>query len=99
MLNEILARLQTREIGYWRDKRGHEIDFVLAGRRKNPLAIECKWSADKFDPVNLEAFRRQHPAGDNVVLAEDVKQPFSRNYGTLKVRFEGLGPFIDGLAQ
>ncbi len=99
VLNEILARLQTREIGYWRDKRGHEIDFVLAGRRKNPLAIECKWSADKFDPVNLEAFRRQHPAGDNVVLAEDVKQPFSRNYGTLKVRFEGLGPFIDGLAQ
>ncbi len=99
VLNEILARLQTREIGYWRDKRGHEIDFVLAGRRKNPLAIECKWSADKFDPVNLEAFRRQHPAGDNVVLAEDVKQPFSRNYGTLKVCFEGLGPFIDGLAQ
>lgn len=99
VLNEIMARLQTREIGYWRDKRGHEIDFVLAGRRKNPLAIECKWSADKFDPVNLEAFRRQHPAGDNVVLAEDVKQPFSRNYGTLKVRFEGLGPFLDGLAQ
>ncbi|MHB1934975.1 MAG: ATP-binding protein [Acidobacteriaceae bacterium] len=99
VLNEIMARLQTREIGYWRDKRGHEIDFVLAGRRKNPLAIECKWSADKFDPVNLEAFRRQHPAGDNVVLAEDVKQPFSRNYGTLKVRFEGLGPFIDGLVQ
>ncbi len=99
VLNEIMARLQTREIGYWRDKRGHEIDFVLAGRRKTPLAIECKWSADKFDPVNLEAFRRQHPAGDNVVVADDVKQPFSRNYGTLKVRFEGLGPFIDGLVQ
>jgi uncharacterized protein len=99
VLNEIMTRLQSREVGYWRDKRGHEIDFVLAGRRKNPLAIECKWSAGKFEPRNLEAFRRQYPEGENVVLAEDVKQPFTRNYGTLKVRFEGLESFVSQLAQ
>jgi uncharacterized protein len=58
----------------------------LAGRRKNPIAIECKWSADKFDPMNLEAFRRQHPIGENVVLAEDVKRAFTRTYGSLSVR-------------
>ena len=71
----------------------------MAGRRKNPLAIECKWSANKFDPLNLEAFRRQHPEGDNVMLAGDVKQSYTRNYGTLKVRFEGLTAFVDQLAQ
>ncbi len=99
MLNEMTAALQSREIGYWRDKRGHEIDFVLSGRRKSPIAIECKWSADKFDPVNLEAFRRQHPSGENVVLSADVNKVFIRNYGSLTVRFEPLESFANSLAQ
>jgi hypothetical protein len=98
VLNEMMARLQSRDVGYWRDKRGHEIDFVLAGRRKHPIAIECKWSADKFDPVNLEAFRRQHPTGENVVLAEDVKRAFARTYGSLSVSFEPLEDFINSLS-
>jgi predicted AAA+ superfamily ATPase len=98
VLNEMMDHLQTREIGYWRDKRGHEVDLVLAGRRKSPLAIECKWSADRFEPVNLVAFRIQHPEGDNVVLAEDITRTFTRNYGTLKVRFESLASFIEQLA-
>jgi predicted AAA+ superfamily ATPase len=97
VLNEMMAHLQTREILYWRDKRGHEVDFVLAGRRKSPLAIECKWSADRFEPVNLVAFRTQHPEGDNVVLAKDLTRSFTRNYGTLKVRFESLPSFIEQL--
>src|SRR2546428_4151035 len=46
--------------------RGHEVDFVLASRRKRPLAIECKWSAGSFDVANLRAFRQQHAEGDNV---------------------------------
>lgn len=97
VLNEMMAHLQTREIGYWRDKRGHEVDFVLAARRKSPIAIECKWSADRFDPANLLAFRTQHPDGDNVVLAEDITRAFTRNYGTLTVRFEGLASFVEHL--
>ncbi|PYV04097.1 MAG: hypothetical protein DMG26_08300 [Acidobacteria bacterium] len=72
VLNEIMARLQSREVFYWRDKRGHEVDFVLASRRKRPLAIECKWSAGSFDVANLRAFRQQHAEGDNVVVAHDV---------------------------
>jgi predicted AAA+ superfamily ATPase len=98
VLNEMMARLQSREVGYWRDKSGHEIDFVLAGRRKHPIAIECKWSSDKFDPVNLAAFRRQHPEGENVVLAEDVKRTFNRSYGALPVRFEPLETFVESLS-
>jgi hypothetical protein len=82
---------------YWRDKRGHEIDFVRPGRGGKPTAIECKWSATGFDATNLAAFRRQHPLGENVVLAADVKTAFQRNYGTLKVRFEPLELFAAGL--
>ncbi len=99
VLNEMMARLQTREIAYWRDKRGHEVDFVLAGRRKSPIAIECKWSAARFDPVNLLAFRTQHPHGDNFVLAQDVTRPSTQNFGSLKVRFVSLSAFIDQLIE
>ncbi|MDD4933678.1 MAG: ATP-binding protein [Methylacidiphilaceae bacterium] len=98
VLNEIMAHLQSREIGYWRDKRGHEVDFILTGRRKNPFAIECKWSANGFEPDNLVAFRTQHPEGDNVVLAQDITRTFTRNYGRLKVRFENLTSFMQHLA-
>ncbi len=97
VLNEIMARMQTRDIRYWRDKRGHEVDFVLAVRGGHPIAIECKWSAGGFDSANLEAFRRQHPEGENVVLATDVKAPFQQNYGSVKVRFEGLDSFVSRL--
>jgi hypothetical protein len=98
VLNEIMACLQSREVFYWRDKRGHEVDFVLAARRRKPLAIECKWSADTFDPVNLRALRQRHPEGENIVVAHDVERSFSGNYGSLKVRFESLSSLTSSIA-
>ena len=90
VLNEIMARQQHLEVLYWRDKRGHEVDFVVAGRKHRPLAIECKWSASDFDAANLHAFRKQYPEGENVVVAQDVDRPFTRHYGAVAVRFESL---------
>ena len=100
VLNEIMARSQSREVFYWRDKRGHEVDFVIATatHRKRPVAIECKWSANNFDPTNLVAFRYQHPEGDNLVLAHDVERAFTRSYGDLKVRFDGFRSFADSIS-
>ena len=97
VLNEILARLQSREIHYWRDKRGHEVDFVLTPGHRAPLAIECKWRADRFEAAGMQAFRRQHPAGENVVLAHDVDRGHERRYGDLHVRFSSLTEFVTGL--
>jgi len=92
-LNELMTRMQSRDVAYWRDKRGHEVDFILARRRSKPLAIECKWSADSFEPANLRAFRQQHAEGDNVVVAHDVERTFTRTFGDLKVCFENLDAF------
>lgn len=80
VLNEMQASLQTRSIRYWRDKRGHEIDFVLAPRGQKPIAVECKWSAGDFDPSGLLAFRRQYPEGENYVVAHDVDRGYRRRY-------------------
>lgn len=95
VLNELQAHLQSREIHYWRDKRGHEVDFVWVKRGRNPMAIECKWSAADFDPTNLQAFQRQYPQGEFFVVASDVEPPFSRAYGDISVRFVGLSSLVE----
>jgi hypothetical protein len=99
VLNELMTRMQSRDIAYWRDKRGHEVDFVLARRGKKPLTIECKWSADNFDPTNVRAFRQQHPEGENVVVAQDIARAFSRTFGELRFHFETLDTFADSVAE
>jgi predicted AAA+ superfamily ATPase len=95
VLNELCAYLQTRNIRYWRDKRGHEVDFVIASHGKPPLAIECKWSAADFDVTNLRSFRTEYPDGDNYVVAQDVKQPFQRTYGPIHVEFVSLSRLME----
>lgn len=94
VLNELHARLQTRQIRYWRDKRQHEIDFVLVRRGKAPVAIECKWSASGFDPSNMTAFRRLHKQGRNYVVARDVEQSFTQTYQDCRVSFVSLSQLI-----
>ena len=94
VLNEMHARLQTRAVGYWRDKRGHEVDFIVSRPAKAPIAIECKWSARDFDAKNLAAFRRQHPGGANYIVATDVKEEFPQLFGAVDVRFVNLETLI-----
>ena len=77
VLNELHGQLHIRDIRYWRDKQGHEIDFVLADRRGPPTTIECKWSASHVDPTNLRAFRRLYPQGRNLLFAQDVDRPYT----------------------
>lgn len=88
VLDELMARLQTRNVRYWRDKNGHEIDFVLAGRRSAPVAIECKSRAADFDPRALRHFRSMYPDGANLVAVLDLKEPYRRRIDGLEVRFE-----------
>jgi predicted AAA+ superfamily ATPase len=99
VLNEIMANRQTREVYYWRDKRGHEVDFVLAPLRQKPLVVECKWSADDFEPANLQSFRKQYPEGENVVVAQDVDRAFQRTRGEISVRFQSLASLISRLGE
>jgi predicted AAA+ superfamily ATPase len=97
VLNEMHAVLQTRDVNYWRDKRGHEVDFVYLQRANKPIAIECKWSADDFDPRNLLAFRRHHPGGENYVVSADIDRSFTRKRQDLTVRFMRLETMIKRL--
>jgi predicted AAA+ superfamily ATPase len=99
VLNELHARIQTRQIRYWRDKQGHEVDFVLAERGRNPVAIECKWSAAAFDAAGLRSFRRRYPEGESFVVAHDAKPASSRTIGGARVRFVSLEGLIAGITR
>ncbi len=87
VLNEMHAHLQTRDVRYWRDKRGHEIDFVVARRGRPPVAIECKWSTTDFEARNARAFLACYPRATVVVVAHDVTRRFTRRDQDMPVTY------------
>ncbi len=99
VLNELNAALGTRTVNYWRDKRGHEIDFVIRQRGKDPkpLAIECKWSADSLDLSGLKSFRSVYRKGSNWAVCANVDRSFSKKFGDHTVDFIGLGELSNRL--
>ncbi len=107
VLNELHAHLQTRSIHYWRDKSGHEVDFVMLNRANNSLTtIECKFTCSPTDArqsvvssvgKNIEAFRRHYPKGDNFVVASDVDTPFERKHGDIVLSFVNTQELIKRL--
>ncbi len=99
VLNEIQSRRQEVEVRYWRDKQGHEVDFVLPRRGGAPVAIECKWSSKSFDPAGLKSFRRHYPGSENWIVAQDVDHAFSRTEGGLSVECLGIADLAERLGR
>jgi predicted AAA+ superfamily ATPase len=97
VLNELQAQLQLRDVYYWRDKRGHEIDFVVAKRGKPPIAIECKWSTKDFDSTNVLAFARQYPKAKAYIVVQDVDRSFTKKADDVTLQFVNLDTLIDAL--
>ena len=85
VLNELGARLQSRDVQTWRDKQQREVDFIWAPRGRHPTAIEVKWQADAFEPRGLLAFRKLHPEGRNLVVASDIRHSYTRTVSGLEV--------------
>ena len=85
VLNELQAIRQGRNIFYWRDKSGHEIDFILLSGQNKPITIECKWRMEKFDDRNLQIFRKKYPKGNNYLITEDCKKVNDLTFNKLKV--------------
>lgn len=97
VLNELTAQLQDGNLRYWRDKQGHEVDFLWVPRGKTPVAIECKWSAREFDPSSLLVFARAYPKVELNVVTTDADPAFARKYAMHRVQFTTLGHLIQRL--
>ena len=94
VLNELFAQFPHQAVQYWRDKQGHEIDFIISKRGRPPITIECKWSPDKFNPANLVIFRRQYPKGDNIVVSNGIDRAYHKQYGSFSVSFVSLNGLV-----
>ncbi|RJQ41877.1 MAG: ATP-binding protein [Gaiellales bacterium] len=95
ILNEIQSRSQFRGVRYWRDKSGHDVDFVLAGSGDGPVAIQCGWTVDQADLRSIRAFRYQYPVGGNWLVCQDAGEPYEFVDGGTSFRVIGL----DALAE
>jgi uncharacterized protein len=86
VLEHLQAHFPDKTICYWRDKPGHEVDFVLARRRDEVDAIECKWDPGTFDSSALKLFRNYYPNGRNYLVSPSGDPAYTRRYGNLEVR-------------
>jgi predicted AAA+ superfamily ATPase len=98
-LNELQSYFQRKQIGYWRDKQGNEIDFVIEERGRHPVAIECKWSGSAVNPSGFKAFRKIYPKGSNFIIAADIDKPSVKHYGELKCEFIPLRGLIKKISN
>ena len=86
VLEHLQAHFPDTPIRYWRDKPGYEVDFVLAHRRDEVDAIECKWNPGAFDPAALKLFRSYYPKGRNYLVTPSGDPAYDKRYGNLAVR-------------
>jgi uncharacterized protein len=94
VLNELTAHLQSTGLRYWRDKQGHEVDFIRLPRGKPPVAIECKWSTRDFDPSSLLVFARAYPKARLLVTSTDARPSFVRDLRGTPVEFLTLDKLV-----
>jgi predicted AAA+ superfamily ATPase len=100
VLNELLARLDLDRLHYWRDKRGHEVDFVLARPGRAPMAIECKWSQTRAEELaGVAAFRRAYPDGENFVVASDVTRSLPVSGAGLHATLVSLDDLVSRVSE
>jgi len=85
VLEHLQAHFPDTPARYWRDKDGHEMDFVLAHRRDAVDAVECKWNPDGFDSVALKVFRRYYPHGRNYLITPAAETAYTRSYGDVPI--------------
>lgn len=86
VLEHLQASFPDTPVHYWRDKQGREVDFVLAHRRDEVDAIECKWNSDAFDSTALQVFRGYYPRGRNYLVSPSGDPAYTKPFGALEVR-------------
>jgi predicted AAA+ superfamily ATPase len=98
--NLVLESAQTQPIApqiyYWRDKLGHEIDFVIRTGKKDLLTIECKSQKRSFNAKNLSIFRKSYPHGKNIVVTMDGMVT-TEKFAGLDIDFMGIHQFFEFL--
>ena len=86
VLEQLQAHFPATPVRYWRDKQGREVDFIMASRRDEVDAIECKWEPSAFDASALKVFRTYYPKGRNYLVTPAADSAYTKRFGELDVR-------------
>ena len=85
VLEQLQALLPEIRVCYWRDKAGHEVDFVVARGRGRVDVLECKWDPKSFDPASLRVFRSHYPKGRNYLVTPRVGSSYVKRLHDLEI--------------
>lgn len=85
VLEHLQAHFPDTPVRYWRDKQGHEVDFVMARGRDEVDVIECKWNAGAFDAAALAVFRSYYPKGRNYLASPSGAPGYTKRFGSHEV--------------
>lgn len=99
VLDALRATGLERQVRYWRDKSGREIDFVIQRGGKRVDIVECKLDADRFDAAVLAHFRSFYPQGENLVVTPFDDTPSTRRINGREVRFVGITQIVAQSSQ
>jgi len=86
VLEQLQAQFPETPACYWRDKAGHEVDFILPHGRDQVDASACKWDPRTFDSAALKLFRSYYPQGRNFLVTPSGDPAYTKRYGDLEVR-------------
>jgi len=98
VLDTLRATGLESQLGYWRDKSGREVDFTVRRTGTRVDAVECKVNPDRFEPQGLQHFRSIYSEGENWVVTPRECEPYTRGFGSLRVRFLSTRDLLDAQA-
>lgn len=90
VLDTFRANENERNLFYWRDKSGREIDFIIKRNDDKVDAIECKINPDNFNTKSLAAFRKIYPQGTNYCISPFIKDSYKIRKNDLIINFTSL---------
>ena len=91
VLDSLRFRHLDENIFYWRDKAGHEVDFVVRRDEGRLDTFECKIDPDEVEARAVKAFRRRYPAGRDYVVVPGARQLYRIRRGGREFTVCGTG--------
>ena len=76
VLDSLRFRHRDRDIFYWRDKSGREVDFVVRRGEGRVDTFACEIDPEDIDPDGVKAFRRRYPLGRDHVVAPASRRAY-----------------------
>jgi predicted AAA+ superfamily ATPase len=87
VLDELRFDFSLRQIHYWRDKSGREIDFVIDRGANNIDLYEAKYQPNSFEPKHIQHFRTHYPLGNNYVISPFIRKPYQERLGSITITY------------